>query len=365
MKITQLVHTLNYGDAISGEVMTLSRVLDELGVKNEIISIHAHEKMKGLSRSLSSLGQAQLETDVLLLHYSLGSPLNDLYREFSGKRVLLYHNLTPPHWFESYNTRVYKDLVEGTRELPELIQVSDKLIADSSFNKEELVSHGGSDVQVLPLPFDETKWNIPANSGIAQALKGHGGINLLHVGRIAPNKKLEDIIKSFYFYHHKINEKSKLWLVGHDIDCEIYSLELRRLVSELRLKEKVEFVGSISDGELKAFYENSDCYICMSEHEGFCVPLLEAMKFELPIVAYSSSAIPETLGEAGVLLEKKSPALVSELVNEIISNSEYRNGLIASGRKRVESLSDKSFKERVSSLFLSEPELSNNERIAI
>ena len=249
---------------------------------------------------------------------------------------------------------MHNHLEQGLEELPQLLKLSSRILADSTFNKEELAKLTSESVEVLPLPLDGKKWSIPANPGIAAALRGHGGKNFLHVGRIAPNKCLEDIIKSFYFYHHKINPKSKLWFVGHDIDCEIYSLELRRLVSELSLKPFVEFVGSVSDGELKSFYENSDAYLCMSEHEGFCVPLLEAMNYRLPIVAFAGSAIPETVGDAGILLDKKEPALVAEILEQIVENIDgLRDSLIEKGQARVAAFQIDNFSERVQSAIIS------------
>jgi len=128
-----------------------------------------------------------------------------------------------------------------------------------------------------------------------------------------------------------------------DIDTEIYSFELRRLVAELRLKDAVQFVGSVSDGELRAFYENSDLYLCMSEHEGFCVPLLEAMHFGLPVVAYDACAVKETLGDGGILLAEKSPAEVAELINIILTDSKLSADLVKRGESQVAKFSEAAF----------------------
>lgn len=358
MTIYQLVHTLNYGDAISGEAIAIQAMLRQAGMQSQIFSLHAHEKVAAETLELARCAEmisAATQPVVVILHYSIASPINQLYRELAGKatRAMIYHNLTPEHWFESYNQRVYADLVVARKELKELAEVSDVLIADSTHNKQELLELGCSEVIVLPLLLDDAKWNVAANPGIAAALRGHGGKNILHVGRIAPNKCLEDIIKGFYFYHHKIDRKSKLWLVGADVDTEIYSFELRTLVAELRLQEAVEFVGCVSDGELKAFYQEADLYVCMSEHEGFCVPLLEAMNFGVPIVAYGSTAIPETLADAGIVVGQKDPAMLAELINICISRSEIREPLVAAGHKRVLDFSSAVFKENLQKLCVS------------
>ena len=349
MVINQLVHTLSYGDAISGEVMAICRILRAKGIKSEIFAINTHEKLEGWTRHYSELPSGE---QTLIHHYSLGSPLNDIYISAAkARRITVYHNLTPDFWFQGYNVRVVEDLKQGRAELPKVLAASEKILADSTYNKIEVVDLGFPNCEVLPLLIDDSKWaGILPNDGIAAALKGHGGVNLLHVGRIAPNKRLEDILKAFYFYHHKINQKSRLWLVGSDIDTEIYSFELRMLISELRLKEAVTLTGSVAETELRAFYENSDAYLCMSEHEGFCVPLLEAMHFGVPIVAFGACAVPETLGAAGVVFTEKDFPRVAELLNIVITDEQLKAQLIAAGRERVTSFGENAFAAKLSQL---------------
>ncbi len=350
MRVHQFVHTLSYGDAISGEALAIKRLLLRAGFESKIYSVHAHELLKDevtpFARFGMELGEAERagEQTAVILHYSIGSPLNGLFLGAPNiARVMIYHNLTPEHWFLPYNPRVVADLIQGRGELPELLKEVDLVLADSEYNREELKSFGCEVSTVLPLLIDIEKWQVPANGGITAAVRGHGGRNILHVGRTAPNKCIQDIIKVFYFYHHKIEPKSKLWLIGNDIDTEIYSFELRRLVSELRLNDAVEFVGTVADGELRAFYEGADAYICMSEHEGFCVPLLEAMHFGVPVMAYNSTAVGDTLGDGGILLGRKSPAEVAELVNLVVTDNEMRAKLIAAGKKRVKDFSPEVF----------------------
>lgn len=356
LKITQLVHTLNYGDAISSMALTLARELDGLGVKNEIVSLHTHEKYRSHPKARSFSDIDKTELGKLVLHYSLGSPLNDFYcKATEAERYIVYHNLTPPAWYRSYNTRVYENLLSGVEELPLILKNTDTAIAVSEFNAKELRGTASTPVETLRLPLDSKKWDVPANPGIARALKGHGGVNLLQVGRIAPNKCLEDILKLFYFYHHKINQASRLWLVGHDIDNELYSLELRRMIAGFGLTEAVHFAGSVSDGELRAFYENSDLYVCMSEHEGVCVPLLESMFFDLPILAYAAAAIPETIGDAGLLIDEKEPAFSAELASSIIQNEAgLKDRLIEKGREQIKKYDLESFQRQIATVLLPE-----------
>jgi len=244
MKIHQLVHTLSYGDAISGEAITMRRLFREMGFESQIYVVHAHEKVASESRSWhlfeSDRAAAPKEPFALILHLSIASPLNDLYlRTSDALRFVIYHNFTPVEWFSHCNYRVAEDLRQASAALPAVVGASDIVLADSAFNADELRKLGATHAHVLPLVLDAEKWNIPSNSGIGAALRGHGGVNVLSVGRVAPNKCLEDVIKAFYFFHHKINQNSRLWLVGSDIDTEVYSFALQRLVTELRLEQAV------------------------------------------------------------------------------------------------------------------------------
>jgi L-malate glycosyltransferase len=347
--VHQLVHTLSYGDAISGEVLALQRCFRALGAESEIYALNVHPAYKKIARNAASFpahfkGRA-------LLHYSLGSPLNDLYRGLNGaRRAMIYHNLTPPRWFHGVNPRIVSDLEHGVRELPELCRVTETLIADSSFNAGELKALGFNAL-VLNLAIDEEKWKVESNSGIGTLLRSNPGIHLLHVGRLAPNKCVEDIIKVFYFLHRYVQEQSKLWLVGIDIDTELYSFALKRLVHELDLQSAVQFVGGRADSELKAFYEASTAYLCMSEHEGFCLPLVEAMYFGLPTFAFASSAVPDTMGSGGVLLKEKRHAEIAELIGRVSTDAALRESLVRAGKERAAQLTLEQFNARVAEIF--------------
>lgn len=354
MRIHQFVHTLNYGDAISGEALLIQRILGELGIAGDIYSVNTHERLQGATKDWRSFSApSEDEPTAVLLHYSIGSPLNAKLLETPGiLRGLIYHNLTPVRWFAPYNAVVAKNLAMGSEELPKLLPEMDIVLADSAYNKSELDQMGCEHSKVLSLVLDRKKWAVAPNTGIASNLSGSGEKNILHVGRFAPNKCIEDIIKAFYFYHHKIEKKSTLWLIGSDIDTEIYSFELRRLVSELRLKHAVRFVGSVSDCELRAFYENADLYLCMSEHEGFCVPLLEAMHFGVPVVAFSATAVPETMADSGFLLKEKKAAEVAELINRILTDAKLRESAVVRGKKRAGEFSEERFAQTLREVLL-------------
>ncbi len=352
--IHQLVHTLSYGDAISGEVLALQRAFHELGLDSEIFAINTHPKYRGLTRDYREFPSG-FEGEVIL-HLSLGSPLSALYLSLDrARRAIIYHNLTPAHWFSGVNPRIVQDITQGMTELPQLCGASDLILADSAFNAGELKKIG-FDAAVLPLPIDPKRWSEPANPGIASLLAGDPALHLLHVGRLAPNKCIEDIIKIFHFLHYHVSPQAKLWLVGIDIDTELYSFSLKRLARELEVDGAVQFVGSLSDGEVRALYEGADAYICMSEHEGFCVPLIEAMHFELPVIAFDSSAIADTVGAGGIIVREKRHAEIAELIGIVARDQELRGRLISAGKERVAQLSYEHFVQRVQDLIINLPE---------
>ncbi len=358
--VHQLVHTLSYGDAISGEALAFQRCMHEAGIESEIFAIHAHPVLKDKARDYRDLSDGF--SGEVVLHYSLGSPLNDLYRRMRrARRTLVYHNLTPAKWFRNVNPRIVHDIEAGLRELPELCRISDRLLADSGFNAGELSALGFS-AEVLELPIDPSRWNPPRNEGIYRVVAGDPGIHVLHVGRLAPNKCIEDIIKSFYFLHRKIEKRSRLWLVGIDIDTELYSFAMKRLVHELGLEQAVQFPGCLADSEVRSLYESCSSYVCMSEHEGFCLPVIEAMHFGLPVISYASSALPETIGSGGILLTEKRHAEIAELVALVHHDAALRKRLQDAGRERVRALSFEAFKIKVSTIFLS---ASSAERAAV
>ncbi|MGI6524087.1 MAG: glycosyltransferase [Bdellovibrionota bacterium] len=348
-EIHQLVHTLSYGDAISGEVLALQRCFHNLGFASEIFAINVHPLLKGRAKSYQEL-PLNFNGEVLF-HFSLGSPLSDLYKNITtAKRSMIFHNLTDPHWFKGVNPRIVADLENGQKQLPEMCQVTDRLIADSPFNAKELKKYG-FDAEVLELPIDEEKWGVEPNSGIAAMLAADPSLHLVHTGRLAPNKCIEDIIKTFYFLHHKINRQSKLWLVGIDIDTELYSFSLKRMVDEFDLTDAVNFVGCLADSELKALYQNADVYLCMSEHEGFCLPVIEAMYFNLPVITFDSTALSDTVGDGAIIVKEKRHHYIAEMIQAIFSDSSLRDKLKQAGAERAKHFSFERFSADVARIF--------------
>jgi L-malate glycosyltransferase len=357
VSVHQLLHTLSYGDAISGEVLALQRALQSQNITGEIFALNVHPRYKSTAVAIGNelhFGEAIKQGDTLVLHYSLGSPLNEYFINLKGhKKVLIYHNITPARWFAAINSRVAKDITEGIKDLVPMCKAADIVIADSEFNQSELLALGISS-RLLELPLDPMRWNKPSNTGISELLKAGDTVEVLHVGRLAPNKCIEDVLKTFYFFHHYVEKNSRLWLVGIDIDTEIYSFALKRLTYELGLEESVRFTGAVADEELKSFYEGADLYLCMSEHEGFCLPVVEALHFEALVFAFNAGALPRTLGGAGVLFSQKRFAALAEVMGEVWKDKELRTRMVAAGKQRVAELSYEKFAGEVGVIFKTE-----------
>ena len=348
--IHQLVHTLSYGDAISTEVLALQSALRELGLESEIYALHEHNRLKGRSRNFQTINECA-EADIIL-HYSIGSPLNDLYANWNrGHRVLVYHNITPARWFRGVNNRVANDIEHGLADLPALCATSDRIWADSNFNAREIEALGFS-ASVLELPIAPERWNRARNEAMFSRVKKRAGVNVLHVGRMAPNKCIEDVIKSFYYLNKFIEPKSTLWLAGIDTDTELYSFSLRRLIRNLGLDESVEVLGGLTDEEIRSLYEAASVYVCMSEHEGFCLPLIESMHFGLPVIGFDAGAVAETVGTGGIVVKEKRHAEIGSLFHQLSQSGSLRSQMIDKGRDRVKAFSFDTFKARIQELLM-------------
>jgi glycosyltransferase involved in cell wall biosynthesis len=181
------------------------------------------------------------------------------------------------------------------------------------------------------LDFDA--YRVPP-SRVIRKLYADGKTNILFVGRMIPNKKIDDLIKSFAFYQRHLNRRSRLLLVGDYRGHERYFRRLLELIDELRARDVV-FTGHVAQDELMAYYSAADLFLCLSEHEGYCVPLVEAMHAGVPVIAYAAGAVAETLGGGGILLRDKAPELVAFLIDEVTRNASLRQELLAGQSRAV------------------------------
>jgi glycosyltransferase involved in cell wall biosynthesis len=224
----------------------------------------------------------------------------------------------------------------GREELASLVPSVDLALADSEYNRRELADLGFRRTGVLPLFIDFLKYAAPSNDFVRRLYRD-GRANILFVGRIAPNKKIEDLIKVAFYYKKYISPLVRLTVVGKTSSLPKYFESLVRMADKFYLKpEEIVFTGHVPDAEMFALYRASDVFLSMSEHEGFCLPLVESMVFDLPIVAYDAAAVPFTLDGAGVLVGTKRPDRVAELVARVAGDEDLRRRIIEGQRRRLE-----------------------------
>lgn len=332
-KICQLLPTIVYGDAVSNEALLMQDIINEMGYESKIFAQNIDDKV---ANRVSNVKKLKLDReDILIYHMSTGSELSQLVYEMENKnKIMIYHNITPSSFFSQYSDILYKLCEMGREQLKMLNKTFLLTLTDSEYNKTELDSLGYKDTYELPIILNFKDFETEPDKKILNIYCNDGYTNIIFIGRIAPNKKHEDIIKSFFLYKKYINPKSRLFLIGSQNGMEKYVKTLKNMVLDYELKD-VFFVGKVSFKEILAYYRIASVFLCMSEHEGFCVPLVESMIFKVPIIAYESSAIPSTLGKSGILVKEKKYEMIAELIDMLEKDKEFRDKVIASQIERL------------------------------
>ena len=333
--IHQIVAGYANGDAISNEVRVLRSLFRSWGFESHIYSEQKRilPELRGEARDLAAGRGDFRSNDVVLLHLSIGSDVNDLFPALPGRKAILYHNITPPEYFRGVQEPTAHLLARGREQARALAGKAEVVMADSRFNAEEIAAMGHANPQVLPLVLDFSMLRDRPDRRILRKYRD-GMVNILFVGRCAPNKKIEDLLNAFYYFQRYVQPASRLIHVGSHAGMEQYHALLLTRSRELQLKN-VEMVGTVGQDELNASYEVSRVFLCMSEHEGFCIPLLEAMTHDLPVVAFAAGAVPETLDGAGVLVREKHYDLIAEVLGRVAEDEPLRKAILEGQRQRL------------------------------
>ncbi|MDD5529139.1 MAG: glycosyltransferase [bacterium] len=322
--------------AVFNDILEIQKTLREAGCISDIFTI---DPEKGSGAKFYSKYNYSSKNNIVIYQYGEGSILTDFLIKLKTKKVLRYHGVTPPKFLKE-TSKSLLDTIGGNKDTKLLIYEMNSSLATSEYTKTELRNFGFNNIHILPVFIDFNKYKkIPKAASKTNK-------NLIFVGRLVPNKKQEDIIKTFYYYH-KINPKSNLFLIGEYKSCPRYVDFLKKLVTDLELNKNVCLTGQITFDELVNFYGTSDIFICMSEHEGFCVPLLEAMYFNLPIIAYKSTAIPYTLENTGILINRKNYPEIAELINIILTDKKLCSEIIKKQNNRLKEFSLENTKNKL------------------
>jgi glycosyltransferase involved in cell wall biosynthesis len=344
--IHQMLPDFSYGDAIGNDVLGIRKTLRDWGYDSEIYAQHVHSRLSKEARPFQEYKDVSGTDQILIFHFSIGSELSEFVKRLPDRKILIYHNITPPHFFKGINAEVERRCAWGYEELKRLAPHFDLGLGVSDFNRRDLEKAGFRRTGVLPIFIDFNNY-YAAPEGAVQKQLDDGKINILHVGRLVPQKKIEDLIRVFYLFQKRLVPESRLILVGTDSGVRNYSRAVKTLIGELGLEEKVLLPGFTTFRELITFYRGSHLYLCLSEHEGFCVPLIESMFFGLPIIAYLTGGIPETLGGAGVGLREKRPEEIAEIMGLILEDQDLRKTLIAGQKEKLKDFSLERNRERL------------------
>ena len=335
MIINQWVPAAHQGDAIGDSARRVRDLLRTMGHESELYALTIDDDLRGDVRPFSD--PAATRGDVTIFHFALPSPMTARFAALDGVKILQYHNITPAAFFAPYDPQLFRLAALGRRELATLAGHVDLALGDSDFNRRELEGLGFTRTGVLPIAVNTERITAAPPRPALERILRDGLINVLFVGRIVPNKKIEDHIRLAEIYKRYVDSYYRFIFVGRYDGVPRYYDQVRALIAEYdMLPDRFWFTGPVPDEDLAAFYRWADAYVSLSEHEGFCVPLVEAMAADVPVVAYAAGAVPETLGGAGLLFEPKDLELAAELLGSVVYDRGVRARVLDGQRRRLQ-----------------------------
>jgi glycosyltransferase involved in cell wall biosynthesis len=349
-RVYQVMDALDKNDAVSNITRQNAAFLDENGHPEVILARYAHPDVAFETQPLHTA--LSLSNPGLIFHYWNYNHSTWMLRNIKGPKALYYHNITPPHYFLP-NTPNHEATSRGYKQLKHLVDGFDLLIGDSFYNLKQLAGYITSTkpaIQIPPVVHSEKLLQASFDRGLFADLK-RSGTNILFAGRIARNKRQDVLMHLFNDYCTRINPGATLWLVGNDQNDKIYRAELEALRLSLPAGQRIVFTGKVSNEELYAYYRAADIFVSASEHEGFCIPLIEAMAFQVPVMAYAAAAIPETMGKAGIIIDQWDIPRVAELMYQIISDKIVCRKIIAGQNQNLDRFTQQQAAKRFDDVF--------------
>jgi glycosyltransferase involved in cell wall biosynthesis len=332
--VNQWVPAAHKGDAIGDSARKVREMLRARGHQSDLFALTMDEDLRGDVREFSD--PAARNGDLTIFHFALPSPMTEAFATLSGRRVLQYHNITPAEFFAPYDAGMFRLAALGRNELRTLVGRVDLALGDSEFNRQELEAMGFTPTGVVPIAVNTERITAAPRRPALEKILSDGLINILFVGRIVPNKRIEDHIRLAEVYKRYVDSYYRFIFVGRYDGLPRYYAQIRALINQYQmLPDRFWFTGPVPDEDLAAFYRWADVYVSLSEHEGFCVPLVEAMAADVPVLAYAAGAVPETLGGAGVLFSPKDLELAAEAMGMLVYDRPVRDAVLAGQRKRL------------------------------
>jgi glycosyltransferase involved in cell wall biosynthesis len=346
MIINQWVPAAHRGDAIGDSARRVRQMLRSAGHESEIYALTIDDDLRHEVRKFPDAGARRGQ--ITIFHFALPSPMTEAFAQLTGVRVLQYHNITPAAFFAPYDAQMFRLAALGRQELRSLVGRVDLALGDSEFNRQELDALGFERTGVMPIAVNTERLTAAPRRPALEKILGDGLINVLFVGRIVPNKKIEDHIRLAEVYKRYIDSYYRFVFVGRYDGLPRYNAMIRALIVQYRmLPERFVFTGGVPDNDLAAYYRWADAYVSLSEHEGFCVPLVEAMASDVPVLAYGAGAVPETLGGAGMMFAPKDLEVAAEMLGTLVYDRTVRNGVLEGQRQRLKDFAPERIETRL------------------
>ena len=335
MRIDQILPAFTGGDAISNYALELQKIFRKWGYLSDIFvpSSNYNAGIDRVCRPLSEHSGLSSSENIIIYHFSIGDLTADYFQKTRGVKIIIYHNITPAHYFAIVKPEMAMALRQGRKKLLELAAVTELALGVSEYNRKELEEAGFQRTGVIPLTIDWSGMDGEPDQALINKYSGRGEV-ILFVGRVVPNKKIEDLLKAF-FHFKLIKPEARLVLLGTYKDTPDYFEFLQRIIRELDIKDVI-FTGHTTHAELLAYYKLASVYLCLSEHEGFCLPLMEAMHFGIPVMAYGAAAVPDTMAGAGILIHEKNYPAIAEMAAFICDNPEFRRKIVEGQYRRLD-----------------------------
>ena len=331
--VHQLVPTITPRDAVGNHTFRLRDVLRQLGYESEIFAMFRHGDVVADTHLVDQLPP---DADALIYQFSIGSPLATRWAQYGGRRIMNYHNITPVELVGRWDGLLDAEVRLGREQMELYASACEHAICDSDFNRSDNDAHGYDTTEPNPVLYDVPDPR-PAKS-VVTALdarrKKSGGLQILFVGRIAPNKAHHDLVATVRTMRDVYGNDAHLHIVGTD-GPQAYRKVVDGIVAHSEMAPHVTFHGSVSQEALVAFYRAADVFCCVSDHEGFCVPVIEAMHHGCPVVAYDCTAVGGTVGDGGLLLQDKHPLTVATALDRVASDPQLQERLAEAGRRRA------------------------------
>jgi glycosyltransferase involved in cell wall biosynthesis len=312
---------------VTESALQLARALRHVG-SSTIYAAHRDERLSVHVRRLDEFDQSGTADDIFVVHVSIGEPaFFDFVLRRPERVVLVYHNVTPAAFFEEFDPAFASLLRSARHALPQLARRSIGAVADSEYNAAELRAIGLHNVEVAPPALNLARLTAAeSDPNYVRELGRVPGPNILCVGQLLPHKRPDLAIDALHLLNVNYSPQARLILTGPPRNA-VYAHAVNNHVASLNLKT-VWMAGEVGDPGLAALYRGCDLLLLPSEHEGFGVPLVEALHFGLPIVTRDFGAIRETVGEAGVVLPASAAAAeLCEAMARVLRDDALREGL--------------------------------------